>query len=148
MRETVEGVEQEIEGELTTIIDSKVCDKKWVFTLHTSKVLKVVALLYDSHRNNFLLKRVATVTKNKKVLLDEEPINAQEWTSRLDCDDEKQRLTHRVEVTFSTKLYGTFRQTVLFDFGKEPVLVKHICVDVVPVKDAEKMKEMQQVRIR
>lgn len=143
MRETLEGVDEQIEGELTTIIDSKICDKKWVFTLHTPQVLRVVALLYDSHRNHFLLKRITTSTKNKKVLIDEEPINAQEWTSRLD-DEEDEDLIHKVEVTFSTKLYGTFRQTVLFDFGQEPVLAKHICVDVVPVKDAEKMKEMQQ----
>lgn len=144
MRETLESVDEEVEGELTTIIDTKICDKKWVFTLHSPQVLRVVALLYDSHRNHFLLKRITTLTKNKKVLIDEEPINAQEWTSRLD-EEEEQTLVHKVEVTFSTKLYGTFRQTVLFDFGQEPVLAKHICVDVVPVKDAEKMKEMQQV---
>lgn len=81
------------------------------------------------------------------MLLNEEPINNQEWTSRLDLSEDKQKLTHTVEVTFSTKLYGTFRQTVLFDFGNEPFLVKHLCVDVVPVNDAEKIKEMQQVVI-
>lgn len=133
-----------VEGDLTTVVESKVSTKKWHFTLRTTKLLKVVALLYDSHRSHFSLVRIST-SKGKKTLLNDEPINNQEWTSRLDLNDEKQKLTHTVEVSFSTKLYGTFRQTVLFDFGSEPFLVKHLCVDVVPVNDAEKMKEMQQV---
>ncbi len=146
VRESLDGVEEEIQGELTTIFESKFSDKKWLFSFRTSRLLKVVSLLYDSHRSHFSLRRITT-TKGKKVLLDDEPINTQEWTSRLDLNDEKHKLNHRVEVTFSTKLYGTFRQTVLFDFGAEPFLIKHLCVDVVPVNDAEKMKEMQQVII-
>lgn len=131
-------------GDLTAIIDSKICNKKWLFTLNTTKPLKVIALLYDSHRNHFFIQHVV-ISKNNKNLIDEEPINTQEWTSRLDFDNEEEDLTHQVEVTFATKLYGTFRQSVLFDFGTEPFLVQHLCVDVVPVKDAEKMKEMRQV---
>lgn len=144
MRESIEGVEEEIQGELTTIFDSKISDKQWLFTFRTTKVLKVVALLYDSHRSHFSLGRITT-SKGKKMLLDDQPVNTQEWTSRLDLEDENQKLVHKVEVNFSTKLYGTFRQTVLFDFGKEPYLMKSICVDVVPVNDAEKIKEVQQV---
>lgn len=33
---------------------------------------------------------------------------------------------------------------MVFDFGTEPVLVKHLCVDVVPVSDADKMKEIRK----
>lgn len=79
------------------------------------------------------------------MLLDDQPFNSQEWISRLDLEEENQKLIHKVEVNFSTKLYGTFRQTILFDFGREPYLSKSLCVDVVPVNDAEKIKEVQQV---
>lgn len=54
-------------------------------------------------------------------------------------------LEHRVRVGFKTEIYGTFRQSVVFDFGTEPVLVKHLCVDVVPVTDVDKMKEIRKV---
>lgn len=81
------------------------------------------------------------------MLLDDHPFNTQEWISRLDLEEENQKLIHRVEVNFSTKLYGTFRQTILFDFGREPYLSKNVCVDVVPVNDAEKIKEVQQVMV-
>lgn len=146
VRETIEGVEEEIQGELTTISDSKISDKRWVFTFRTTKVLKVVALLYDTHRNHFSLGRITT-SRGRKVLLDDQPFNTQEWMSRLDLEEENQKLIHKVEVNFSTKLYGTFRQTILFDFGREPYLSKSLCVDVVPVNDVEKIKEVQQVII-
>jgi hypothetical protein len=146
IRETLDGIEEAIEGDLTTVIETKISTKKWVFTLKTPRLLKVVALLYDSHRNHFSLQRLSTFCDKNKLLSDH-PINNQEWTSRLDMEpDPELKLTHTVEVAFSTKLYGTFRQTVVFDFGSEPFLVKHLCVDVVPVNDAEKMKEVKQVR--
>lgn len=53
-------------------------------------------------------------------------------------------LEHRIKVGFSTEIYGTFRQTVVFDVGREPVLVKHICVDVVPVTEVDKIQEIKK----
>ncbi|RZF48178.1 hypothetical protein LSTR_LSTR016478, partial [Laodelphax striatellus] len=57
---------------------------------------------------------------------------------------EEARYEHRVRVAFKTDIYGTFRQSVVFDFGAEPVLVRHLCVDVVPVTDADKIKEIKK----
>ncbi|XP_075164275.1 helicase with zinc finger isoform X2 [Haematobia irritans] len=51
---------------------------------------------------------------------------------------------HQVTVEFHTEIYGTFRQAVCFDFGSEPILVRHLCVDVVPVSDAEKIEEIKR----
>jgi len=74
------------------------------------------------------------------------PCNDQEWTvTEPDCGPTQNILEHRVRIGFSTEIYGTFRQSVVFDFGFEPVLVKHLCVDVVPVTDATKLKEIQKV---
>ena len=47
-------------------------------------------------------------------------------------------------MAFLTDIYGTFRQSVVFNFGHEPVLVRHVCVDVVPVTDADRMKEIRR----
>lgn len=75
--------------------------------------------------------------------------NGQEWTGlsdiKRDEGDEKEILEHSILVGFCTDIYGTFRQSVVFDIGSEPVLVKHLCVDVIPVTDADKIKEIKKV---
>lgn len=72
--------------------------------------------------------------------------NDQEWiVSTPDYHfDKSSLLEHRVTVSFKTEIYGTFRQSVIFDFGFEPVMVRHLCVDVVPVTDMDRVKEMQK----
>lgn len=82
--------------------------------------------------------------------MDWKPTNDQEWTSSRDFSSEPEStevLEHRVKVGFKTEIYGTFRQSVVFDFGSEPVLVKHLCVDVVPVTDVDRMKEIRKVHL-
>jgi len=54
------------------------------------------------------------------------------------------KLRHQIKVYFTTNIYGTFRQAVVFDFGLGPVLVKHLCVDVIPVTDCGKVKEIHR----
>lgn len=41
---------------------------------------------------------------------------------------------YRVSVQFSTEIFGTFRQTVVFDFGSEPVLMQRIMVDAASIE--------------
>lgn len=76
------------------------------------------------------------------------PVNEQEWTNGRDSTWENEgteMLEYKIKVGFKTEIYGTFRQSVVFDFGSDPVLVKHLCVDVVPVTDADRMKEIRKV---
>jgi len=80
------------------------------------------------------------------------PNTNQEWllppNSGLKADTSGSALfEHRITVVFTTAIYGTFRQSVVFDLGSEPVMVKHLCVDVVPVADADKIKEIKKVGI-
>jgi hypothetical protein len=42
------------------------------------------------------------------------------------------KIHYKIKVTFSTEIYGTFRQSIVFDFDTFPVTVKHISVEVVP----------------
>ncbi|XP_005175912.1 probable helicase with zinc finger domain isoform X1 [Musca domestica] len=60
------------------------------------------------------------------------------------CTTNSTPVEHHVTVEFHTEIYGTFRQAVCFDFGSEPILVRHLCVDVVPVSDAEKIEEIKR----
>uniref|UniRef100_A0A8C3B4M1 Uncharacterized protein n=1 Tax=Cyclopterus lumpus TaxID=8103 RepID=A0A8C3B4M1_CYCLU len=47
-------------------------------------------------------------------------------------------------VGFSTEIFGTFRQTVVFDFGSEPVLMKRIMVDAASIEDLEHLMAARQ----
>lgn len=53
---------------------------------------------------------------------------------------------HSVCVEFLSDIYGTFRQTVAFDFGVEPLMVKHLCVDVRPASFATNVEELKKVK--
>ena len=46
-----------------------------------------------------------------------------------------------LQVMFRTEIYGTFRQSVVFDFGSEPVLVQELSVDSTPVVDLEQLNQ-------
>lgn len=159
MKERIDGIEETCSNELVTTVSSKVSKRDWTFVLKTNRMLRAVALLQDAHRNHYMLKQVfpaeprpakrgQPVTGNK--VIEAELQSDQEWVATSDSRhtdsqiDAAPILEHRVKVVFSTDIYGTFRQSVVFDFGEEPVLVKHICVDVIPVTDADKIQEIRK----
>lgn len=159
MKEKMDGVEETCSNELITTVSSKVSKREWTFVLKTKRVLKAVALLQDAHRNHFLLKQVFPAepraqkrgqTSGNKIV-EAELTSDQEWVvQNFDSrftelpTDRSPLLEHRVKVGFSTDIYGTFRQSVVFDFGTEPVLIKHLCVDVIPVTDIDKIQEIKK----
>lgn len=52
---------------------------------------------------------------------------------------------YKVAVGFSTEIFGTFRQTVVFDFGSEPVLMQRIMVDAASIEGMLKQGGHQEV---
>lgn len=155
MREKIDFVEDTSSADLVTTVSSKISKRDWTFVLKTKRLLKAVALLQDAHRNHFAIKHIVLgeLKLNKKSRDNHKPtevelITDQEWTTtsieKAPDSDKSTILEHRVKVSFSTDIYGTFRQSIVFDFGSEPVLVKHLCVDVVPVTDADKIKEIRK----
>lgn len=50
-------------------------------------------------------------------------------------------ITLYLQIIYRTDIYGTFRQSVIFDFGGEPVLVRQLCVDSNPVVDIDKLSQ-------
>nr|CAD7592664.1 unnamed protein product [Timema genevievae] len=151
MREKLSCVDETCSDDLVTTVSSKVSHKDWVFVLKTNLALRVVALLQDAHRNHFTLRYVSSSHPARQVFSEWTPTNDQEWSLppvaglELQADhDAPPQLEHRVKVGFATDIYGTFRQSVVFDLGEEPVLVRHLCVDVVPVTDADRMREIRK----
>ena len=45
------------------------------------------------------------------------------------------------KVVFKTDIYGTFRQTIVFDFGVEMILMREVQVESAPATDPEKIRK-------
>lgn len=165
MKEKLDGIDEQCPNDLVTTVSSKVSKREWIFILKTKRLLHAVALLQDTHRNHFIIKQVfpadpkvptqpqqQTNKRNsggngKAAPESAELTSDQEWVeTRTNLSDSESPtiLEHRVKVAFNTDIYGTFRQSVVFDFGSEPVLVKHLCVDVIPVGDIDKIQEIKK----
>lgn len=161
LREKVDGVEATCSSDLTTTVSSKVSKREWTFVLRTKRMLRAVALLQDANRNHFSLKQVYPAEPRPKKsgqggsggnkVVEAELKSDQEWVVQHPdaryteiLSESSPTLEHRVKVVFSTDIYGTFRQSVIFDFGTEPILVKTLCVDVIPVTDVDKIEEIKK----
>lgn len=138
MRDKIEDVEDCCSCSLSATVSSKNSLHDWTFYLTTKRPLKAVALLQDTHRNHFFISSI--LIKNCKIDLK----NNQEWISPLLTHDSLLPVEYRINVVFTTGIFGTFRQSVVFDFSSEPVLVKHLCVDVVPDSDLDKINEIRK----
>jgi len=147
MCERVPEMEARCEQQLVTSISSKTSKREWLFQLETKKPLKAVALLQDAHRNHFALKSIKMCKPTESCM---ELKSDQEWVATGTAaqtepsSDDSATLTHEITVEFHTEIYGTFRQAICFDVGQEPLLVRHLCVDVLPVNDAEKIEEIKR----
>lgn len=143
MRESIDYVQEVDPPPLSSVVSSKVSEQQWTFTLHSKRDLHAVSLLQDAYRSHFRVQEIIRQEGSNPVHI----TNDQEWVRPEAAKGEggqQQRKTIRVNVAFATDIYGTFRQSVVFDFGTEPVLVKHICVDVLPVGDLDKMAEIKK----
>lgn len=54
-------------------------------------------------------------------------------------DNGMDHCVYKVAVGFSTEIFGTFRQTIVFDFGSEPVLMQRIMVDAASIEGMLKL---------
>lgn len=50
------------------------------------------------------------------------------------ADNGLDHCVYKVAVGFNTEIFGTFRQTAVFDFGSEPVLMQRIMVDAASIE--------------
>lgn len=134
MSEKILGVDDVCSCPFSATVSSKNSNYSWKFTMKTAQPLKAVALLQDTHRNHFYLSQIITGNEEQEIR------NNQEFLT----NDQRPVSEYHIVVVFQTTIFGTFRQSVVFDFGVEPVLVKHLCVDVVPDSDLEKINEIRK----
>lgn len=138
MRDKIDDVEDHCSGALSTTVSSKNSLHDWTFYMKTKKPLKAVALLQDTHRNHFFIAGIFMKSCKMDMKSD------QEWISPLPHQETMISVDYKIKVIFTTGIFGTFRQSIVFDFASEPLLVKHLCVDVIPDSDLDKINEIRK----
>jgi len=124
----------------------------WNFQLCSEKLLKGVTLLGVEHLQHFSITDVSLISlegkvdfeaKSRECLLEESDNKTQE-EHQLEDDKISKKFTYVMKLKFHTKIFGTFKQTVVFDFGERPLLSKTVIADVVPFShdsDVQSVKE-------
>ncbi|AWP05906.1 putative helicase with zinc finger domain [Scophthalmus maximus] len=141
----LEGVNVETSSSLSLTVTTKKSSHSWTFSLFCKPARKLhrIALLYDAHRPHFFITGVSAGER-----LQAAPNACQEWTpgeqTALAADNGLDNCLYKVAVSFSTEIFGTFRQTVVFDFGSEPVLMQRIMVDAASIEDLEHLMAARQ----
>lgn len=106
------------------------------FTFHVqpARVLHRIALLYDANRPHFSVTAVLAGDVSTQVPQQVCEGGCQEWTGVEVLQNGMDHCLYTVEVAFRTEIFGTFRQTVVFDFGSEPVLMQRVMVDAASIE--------------
>ncbi|XP_066443394.1 probable helicase with zinc finger domain [Eleutherodactylus coqui] len=145
LSECVEGVHVEYSPDLSVTVTTKKSQQTWTFLLTCKPVrtLQRVALLYDAHRPHFSIVSISAGDGNSQVS-QEVAESCQEWVGEKMSQNGFDHCLYKVVITFTTEIFGTFRQTVVFDFGVEPVLMQRIMVDAASTEDLEYLMHARQ----
>uniref|UniRef100_A0A674PLP0 Helicase with zinc finger n=1 Tax=Takifugu rubripes TaxID=31033 RepID=A0A674PLP0_TAKRU len=148
LSEYLDGVNVETSSSLSVTVSSKKSSYSWTFSLlcKPAKKLYRIALLYDAHRPHFSISGVSAGDGLQTL-----PRGSGGFTSfvflflsAVSADNGLDHCAYKVVVGFSTEIFGTFRQTVVFDFGSEPVLMQRIMVDAASIEDLEHLMTARQ----
>ncbi|CAL4068186.1 unnamed protein product, partial [Meganyctiphanes norvegica] len=139
--EKSEGLITSMSNDSNLRVSEKPSETEWEITLKLTRPLKVVALLHDAFRTHFTIKTVSLIDRSQQLLGSYTPSNDQEWANPMKEYLEKSVCEAKVTIRFHSAIYGTFRQAVVFDYGSEPVLMKCLCVDVVPLDVLSTLEE-------
>ncbi|XP_029140164.1 probable helicase with zinc finger domain [Protobothrops mucrosquamatus] len=147
LSECLDGVRVEHNPELSVTVTTKKSYQMWTFavTCKPARMLYRVALLYDAHRPHFSIMAISAGDSSTQIK-QEVPETCQEWVGGKMAQNGTDHSVYKISVVFSTEIFGTFRQTVVFDFGTEPVLMQRVMIDAASTEDLEyRMNARQQL---
>uniref|UniRef100_A0A670I1P7 Helicase with zinc finger n=1 Tax=Podarcis muralis TaxID=64176 RepID=A0A670I1P7_PODMU len=147
LSECLDGVRVEHSPELSVTVTTKKSQQMWTFALtcKPARMLYRVALLYDAHRPHFSITAISAGDSTTQVS-QAVPENCQEWIGGKMAQNGIDHSVYKISIAFSTEIFGTFRQTVVFDFGTEPVLMQRVMIDAASTEDLEyRMNARQQL---
>lgn len=128
-------VELKVNEQLKVTLSSKPATTRWTFQLNTSVALRNVALLDENHCECFAIDCVS----HNSCKLGKIQENFLEWNSN-PCDVIPDNYL-TVVVKFKANVYGSFSQTIVFDFGCEQYLSHQLGVDVYPASEGLELSE-------
>ncbi|KAJ8363954.1 hypothetical protein SKAU_G00127850 [Synaphobranchus kaupii] len=127
------GVTVDCVPDLRQAIHQKHCSVSWTLRLDCNppRPLRRVALLGELHRALFRIAGVVAGGSDGP-----EPRQPQqEWSS--DGGGGAAERVYHVTLLLTTDAFGCFQQTVVFDFGSEPVLLQMVSAELTPPIDLE-----------
>ncbi|XP_042639487.1 probable helicase with zinc finger domain [Orycteropus afer afer] len=145
LSECIEGVKVEHNPDLSVTVNTKKSHQTWTFALtcKPARMLYRVALLYDAHRPHFSIIAISAGDSTTQVS-QEVPENCQEWIGGKMTQNGLDHYVYKVGIAFNTEIFGTFRQTIVFDFGLEPVLMQRVMIDAASTEDLEYLMHARQ----
>ncbi|XP_011786158.1 PREDICTED: probable helicase with zinc finger domain [Colobus angolensis palliatus] len=145
LSECIEGVKVEHNPDLSVTVSTKKSHQTWTFALtcKPARMLYRVALLYDAHRPHFSIIAISAGDSTTQVS-QEVPENCQEWIGGKMAQNGLDHYVYKVGIAFNTEIFGTFRQTIVFDFGLEPVLMQRVMIDAASTEDLEYLMHAKQ----
>ncbi|XP_012893338.1 PREDICTED: probable helicase with zinc finger domain isoform X1 [Dipodomys ordii] len=145
LSECIEGVKVEHNPDLSITVNTKKSRQIWTFALtcKPARMLYRVALLYDAHRPHFSIIAISAGDSTTQVS-QEVPENCQEWIGGKMAQNGLDHYVYKVGIAFNTEIFGTFRQTIVFDFGLEPVLMQRVMIDAASTEDLEYLMHAKQ----
>ncbi|XP_054986326.1 probable helicase with zinc finger domain isoform X2 [Sorex araneus] len=145
LSECIEGVKVEHNPDLSVTVNTKKSHQTWTFALtcKPARTLCRVALLYDAHRPHFSIVAISAGDSTTQVS-QEVPENCQEWIGGTMAQNGLDHYVYKVGIAFNTEIFGTFRQTIVFDFGLEPVLMQRVMIDAASTEDLEYLMHAKQ----
>uniref|UniRef100_A0A452UYR9 Probable helicase with zinc finger domain n=1 Tax=Ursus maritimus TaxID=29073 RepID=A0A452UYR9_URSMA len=145
LSECIEGVKVEHNPDLSVTVNTKKSHQTWTFALtcKPARMLYRVALLYDAHRPHFSIIAISAGDSTTQVS-QEVPENCQEWIGGKMAQNGLDHYVYKVGIAFNTEIFGTFRQTIVFDFGLEPVLMQRVMIDAASTEDLEYLMHAKQ----
>lgn len=146
LNDCLDGVTVEHNSDLSVTVNTKKSSHSWTFLLYCepARMLHRIALLYDANRPHFSITAVSAGDPSSQVPQQVCEGGCQEWTGVDLLQNGMDHCLYTVEVAFRTEIFGTFRQTVVFDFGSEPVLMQRVMVDAASIEDLEHLMQARQ----
>ncbi|KAI8742129.1 helicase with zinc finger domain [Biomphalaria glabrata] len=138
--ENMDLVKIHVNSDLKVSMSTKKCTNAWTFTVTSKLCLHFVALMSDTNRSYFHISSISVGPRKTQKYQNLEN-QCQEWANQDTQSKGQGEYVYRVKVVFKTEIYGTFRQSIVFDFGVEVILMKEVQVESAPATDLEKIRK-------
>jgi len=115
----------------------------WNFIISSQKFLKGISMLHVENLQHFSLSEVCRVRNGNitELKADQKQCTIDDKEETVDKSTNYQ---YRIKLKFSTKVFGSFKQSLILDFGTKPLLYKTVEVTVAPDSIEDDLNSAQE----